>query len=100
MRLLSSSAVASLLLGLAVVLPSATPSFAKAHNNGVKDVVEAVKAGDLDLQDGIKGIGNTAPVAPGDGDAADTTAIDRNSKEYTSTTGNPGRDGTLPGLKR
>lgn len=98
MRTLSYPTVAALLLGLAVVLPSATPSFAKGHNNGVKDVVEAVKAGDL-LLDG--GIGNTAPVAPGDGDAADTDAIDRNSKEYTSTTGNPGRAaGSLPGLKR
>ena len=73
-------------------------AFAKGHNNGVKDVVAAVKAGTLTLDNGF---GNTAPVAPGDGDAADTAAIDRNSKEYTSQVGNPGRsDGSLPGLKR
>ncbi len=79
----------------------ATGALAKGHNNGVNDVVAAVKAGDLTLDSGLSGIGNTAPVAPGDGDAADTAAIDRNSKEYTSEGGNPGRSaGSLPGLKR
>jgi hypothetical protein len=76
----------------------ATGALAKGHNNGVQEVVAAVKAGDLTI--GLSGIGNTAPVAPGDGDAADTEAVDRNSREYTSQGGNPGRDGTLPGLKR
>ena len=78
----------------------ATGALAKGHNNGVKDVVAAVKGGDLTLENGLSGVGNTAPVAPGDGDAADTAAVDRNSREYTSQGGNPGRDGTLPGLKR
>ena len=79
---------------LLLALTTASPGFSKAHNQGVKEIVQ-----------GDPGVTSPGLVtSPDDFDAmlGEEGKADRNGINYTTTIGNPGRSEELglPGLKR